>query len=201
MSLPGRDLDDVLIVGPAFSGRRRLFHRLLAARPGRPVLVSTRQPASRVRDAHRRTVDGDPAEPVVVDCVANAVGRAGDGGEATGYAQDPGNLTSIGTTFVDLAEDRDEDALAVGVTTVSPLLMYASASEVFQFLYVLAQRATGEEWPVAATIDPGAHDETTVEQFVPMFDGVVETRRRDDETREFRVQRPERTEWRPIEAV
>lgn len=54
---------------------------------------------------------------------------------------------------------------------------------------------------MAATIDPGAHDETTVEQFVPLFDGVVETRRRDDDTREFRVQRPERTEWRAIETL
>jgi hypothetical protein len=41
--------------------------------------------------------------------------------------------------------------------------MYGSASEVFQLLYVLAQQATGEEWPVAATIDPDAHDETTVD--------------------------------------
>ncbi|MFC7324835.1 hypothetical protein ACFQMF_09610 [Halorubrum rutilum] len=54
---------------------------------------------------------------------------------------------------------------------------------------------------MAATIDPGAHDETTVEQFVPLFDGVVEMRRRDDETWGFRVQRPERNEWREIEVV
>lgn len=204
------EAESVLVAGPVLSGRRRVLHRTLHERSERPVLVSTRQPAGAARSTHRRmaaaaagTAAGDTAksevdDPVVVDCVTNAIGESpADDGDETKYAQHPSNLTSIGTKFTECVEERDEESVAVGIDTVSPLLAYADASSVFRFLHIVVQKATAAGHPVVVGIDAGAHDEQTIEQFVPIFERVIETRRAGDE-RECRVRYPAPTEWRSI---
>jgi KaiC/GvpD/RAD55 family RecA-like ATPase len=211
MTVPVPEADSVLVEGSALSGRRRVIHQFLHERGEVPLVVSTRQPAESARRTHRRVVGREPAEaddgandepaPLVVDCVTGAVGRSPSHGPHTKYAQHPSNLTSIGTKFTEFLEARDDGALAVGIDTVSPLLMYTDASAVYRFLHIVVQKATGAGCPVVVGLDGSAHDDRVVSQLAPLFDAVVETRRRDDDTREFRVQRPERTEWREIEVV
>lgn len=118
MDLSVGDDETVLITGPTLSGRRRLFHRTLGESAGRPVVVSTREPANCVRSSHRRLVDGDEATPVVVDCITNALGRSADDTATTKYAQHPSDLTSIGAKFTDALGERESDRLSVGLTNL-----------------------------------------------------------------------------------
>ncbi|MUW13789.1 hypothetical protein GJ633_03265 [Halorubrum sp. CBA1125] len=196
------DAETVLVAGPSLAGGRRCFHRLLRDRGAGTVAVATRQPAEPFRDAHRHQTAADPAETddlVVVDCLTRALGKSPSDGPRTVYAQHPSNLTSIGTKFTQVVDRRGDEPLAAGISTLSPLLQYADRTDVYQFAHLLVQQATGVGWPVVAAIDAGAHDEQTVEQFVPLFDAVVETRRPDDgEGCEYRVRDPEETDWRPL---
>ena len=117
MDLSVGDDETVLMTGPTLSGRR-LFHRTLGESAGRPVVVSTREPANCVRSTHRRLVDGDEATPVVVDCITNALGRSADDTATTKYAQHPSDLTSIGAKFTDALGERESDRLSVGLTNL-----------------------------------------------------------------------------------
>ncbi|WP_434522850.1 DUF7504 family protein [Halorubrum sp. AS12] len=187
--------DSGLIIGPTLSGRRRLLYRLLRESPGRPAVVATREPTERLRSRYHRLTDDDASTPIVVDCITNSLGRSEEDTETTKYAQDPGNLTSIGMKFADVLDQHETDQLSVGLTNLSPLLVYTSPSDVFQFTHILVQKSTGTDWPVIATIDPSVHDASTVEQFVPLFDDVIETQRTDDGDQKLRVRKPEHTEW------
>ncbi|MFD1570790.1 DUF7504 family protein [Halorubrum laminariae] len=215
------DAESVLVAGPVLSGRRRVVHRTLcerserSERSERPILISTRQPAAGARSEHRRLAvpaaatdvdadvsgtecgDGGAVEPVVVDCVTSALGRSPTDDAETRYAQHPSNLTSIGTKFTECLEAHGDGSVAVGVDTISPLLAYADAASVFRFVHILVQKATAADHPVVVGIDTGAHDDQTVEQFVPIFEQVVETRHT-DEQREGRVRYPSPSEWRPL---
>lgn len=157
-------------------------------------MVSTREPVDRVRSTYRRLTD-DETSPVVVDCITNALGRSVEDSTTTKYAQHPSNLTSIGMKFTDILEQHEADQLSVGLTNLSPLVVYTSPSDVFQFVHVLVQQSTGSGCPVSATIDPSIHETRTVDQFLPLFDRVIETRRNDNEEQELRVRKPERTDW------
>lgn len=195
MDLSVHDAQTILITGPTLSGRRRLLHQILRESPGHPVVVATREPADCVRSRYRRVRDGDGSPPVVVDCITSSLDRSEADTKTTKYAQDPGNLTSIGTKFTEILDQHETDRLSVGLTNLSPLLVYTSPSEVFQFVHVLVQKSTATDWPVIAAIDSSVHDASTVEQFIPLFDRVIETRRTDSGDQEFRFQKPELTEW------
>ncbi|GAB3705090.1 DUF7504 family protein [Halorubrum pallidum] len=200
------EAESVLVAGPVLSGRRQLIHRTLHEWSETPIVVSTREPAESVRSTHCRmaaadaedTVESEVASPVVVDCVTNALGKSPPDDAETKYAQHPSNLTSIGTKFTECVEAHDDgESIVVGIDTVSPLLMYADASSVFRFLHIVVQKSAAAGHPVVVGIDAGAHDEQTIEQFVPIFDRVVETRRIDGD-RECRVRYPTPTEWRTL---
>ncbi|RLM70547.1 hypothetical protein [Halorubrum sp. Atlit-26R] len=210
MTVPVPEVDSVLVDGSVLSGQRRVVHEFLHDRDGTTLVVSTRQPAESARRTHRRIVgresaapdetpegsDGEPT-PLIVDCVTGAVGRSPSDGPHTKYAQHPSNPTSVGTTFTEFLDARDDGTLAVGIDTVSPLLMYADASAVFRFLHVVVQKATASDCPVVAGLDGSAHGDCVVAQLAPLFEAIVETRRAED-AREVRVAHPEPTEWREL---
>ena len=195
MDLSARESGSTFLIGPTFSGRRRLFHRLLGESPGRPAVVATRDTTECLRSRYHRLAADDGSTPIVVDCITNSLGRSEEDTETTKYAQDPGNLTSIGMKFAAVLDQHETDQLAVGLTNLSPLVVYTSPSDVFQFTHVLVQKSIGTDWPVIAAIDPGVHPTSTVEQFVPLFDDVIETRRTDGGDQEFRVRDSEQSEW------
>lgn len=195
-----RDASEVLISGPLLSGKRMLFHRLLREWADDPVVAATRQSAGRVRSDHDRLTEESGEELVVIDCVS-AVHDDVVETSRTKYAAGPGNLTSIGTTFTEVLDARcdREDPLAVGLETISPLLMYSSIDDVYRFVRLLIQQGTGEEWPVVAVVESEAHDRQIRHTLREPFDVIVETRI-DDGARQFRTRsRAGGTEWAPIE--
>lgn len=198
MDLSARDSGSTLLIGPTLSGRRQLFYRLLAEPAGRPAVVATRDTTECLRSRYHQLTDGDSPTPIVIDCITDSIGRSEDDTGKTKYAQGPGNLTSIGTKFTEILGQHETDQLSVGLTNLSPLLVYSSPSDVFQFVHIIIQRSIGAGWPVFVTIDPSAHDASTVKQFVPLFDDVIEVQRTDDGNRKFRVQKPGSTDWYPV---
>ena len=194
------DMDSVLISGPAFSGRRQLFHQILGMWGANALIISTRKTADHVQLTHRQrctTTDESP-ELLIVDTLSNALDRPTTDTSQTKYAQHPSNLVSIGTKFTSILGQHENKDLSVGITTIDPLLVYASASDVFDFLTIIIQKSTVADFPVVATVDPDAHDETTIAQLVSLFDAVVETRRTTDERQEYRIQHPHSTKWCPV---
>ena len=194
MDPPVDDVETILISGPSLSGRRRLLYQLLCDSSDRPVVVATRQTADTVRSTRRHLTDEDGTDPIVIDCVTNALGRSVTDTSTTKYADHPSNLTSIGLKFTSVIDQHEMEDVFVGLTNISPLLIYSSPSDVFRFTNVLVQQAIGSGWSVMAAIDPSTHDEATVEQFLPLFDCLIETRRTDD-GQEYRVRKPTQTAW------
>lgn len=209
--------DAVLIDGPYLSGKRRLFHALLRTWTDEPVITSTRHVADRMRTIHRQAAGCPDTEPVVVDCVSGAHVDSPEETERTRYATGPGNLTSIGTTVTEVLESRREEELAVGIASLSPILMYASTETAFQFTQLLVQQTTGQGWPIAAVVESEAHDDPEHHALRQPFDVVIETRPGVDGTGgaavdgidgtvadgpSFRIRdREEVTDWKPVSSV
>lgn len=180
--------ESLLVDGPALSGRRRVFHRTLHRSSGTVVIISTRQPADGARNTHRRLTDSsgrnrstsEVTDPLVIDCVTNAVEKSPVDDDKTRHAQHPSNLTSIGTKFTELVEDREDESLVIGIDTVSTLLQYADSDEMFRFLNVIVQQATGVGCSVTIGIDGCAHEEQTLLQLAHIFDRVIKINQNGD---------------------
>lgn len=181
-----RTADSVLISGPPMSGKYDLFNRLLAAWVAEPVIISTGRTAEKVR-ADYETITGKDGEAVlVIDCVTHQQGDKRDDTPTTKYVGSAGNLTDIGIKFTDIIESSSGRERAVGVYSLSELLMYWDPERIYQFTRVLNSQTTGEDWPFVGVIGSTAHDEQVVHTLHEPFEVVVETRVTDDD-REFRV--------------
>ncbi|MES3162148.1 MAG: hypothetical protein PPP55_11360, partial [Halorubrum sp.] len=178
--------DSVLISGPPMSGKYDLFTRLLAAWSTAPILVSTGRTADKVRSDYERFTDGSADDVVVIDCVTHQQGEKPPDTATTKYVGSPGDLTEIGIKFTDVVESSAGLSRAVGVYSLSELLMYWDPERIYRFTRVMTSQASGQEWPFAAVIGSTTHDEQVIHTLHEPFELVVETRVADDE-RQFRV--------------
>jgi len=187
----------VLVRGPAMSGKYDLLLRLLGALADCSLLVST---SRQERGAREDFADyGDPARFGIVDCASRVQGNGSDEDELVRYASSPKNLTEVGVKFTDLVDSLQEDGVdhaAVGVHSLSELLMYGGTEQVYQFLRVLLAESRGMGWPAVAVIDDDAAGEQAVTTLIQPFDAVITTRREED-GRSFRYQdaQSEPSEW------
>ena len=187
----------VLIRGPAMSGKYDLLLRLLGALADCSILVST---SRQNRGAREDFADyGDPDCFGVVDCASRVQGQDDDGGELVRYASSPKNLTEVGVKFTDLVDRFRDDGIeraAVGVHSVSELVMYSGTEQVYQFLRVLLAESRGMDWPAVAAVDDDAAGEQAVNTLTEPFDAVITTRRH-EEGRAFRYRESagEPTDW------
>lgn len=193
----------VLVRGPAMSGKYDLTLRLLAAAGERRLLVSTDDQVGRVRPEF--ATYGDPETLGVVDCATRlqADSRDDDGDDPyIRYASSPQNLTEVGVKFTDLVETmeaEDVERVAVGVHSLSTLLMYWEPKRIYQFVRVLVNQSQGLGWPTVAVLDDAATDDQTVNTLTQPFDLVIDTRATDDGN-EYRVRGAgyEPTDWTPF---
>ncbi len=182
-----RAADSVLVTGPPMSGKYDLFHRLLHEWASSPIVLSTGRTAEKVRADHERITGADDDRVVVIDCMTSEREVSTDGDAATRYVASPGNLTDLGVQFTDLVEDLDAaDSHAVGVDSLSQLLMYSDPERVHRFTRVLATEAANAGWPFVATLGSTMHDEEVRHALHEAFDALVETRVEDGD-RQFRV--------------
>ena len=113
-------------------------------------------------------------------------------------AASPKNLTEIGVKFTDLVatfREREADRVAVGVHSLSELLMYSNTEHVFQFLRIMGAECRDLGWPLVAVVDDTAVDEQAVATLSQPFETVVSTRVADDQSREYAVTTDDEPTW------
>ncbi|MGZ0746959.1 MULTISPECIES: DUF7504 family protein [unclassified Haloparvum] len=180
------EAESVLLVGPPMSGKYDLFHRILGEWTTEPIVISTGQTAEKVRNDHEELTDADGENAIVVDCASREQGETVEDTPRTKYVDSAGDLTDIGVKFTNVVEDlADEEDHAVGLFSISELLMYWDPERIYQFIRVLSSQATGQDWPFVSAVGSTAHEEATLHTLYEPFDRVVETRV--DDEREFRV--------------
>lgn len=209
--LPAELLDDVepgtnlLVSGPAMSGKRELVLRLLARGAGDDegaIVVTARDPAPEVIQEYQRFVEGD-GYIRVLDAVSSRSGSAPESGGVR-HVSSPGDLTGMGIEFSELARGAQEDGVArlrIGFDSLSPLLMYVDLQRLFRFLHVFTSQIQSRDWFGLFSIDPDSHDPQVVNTISQLFDGVIEIRITDDGQREARVRGLDNSspEWHPLE--
>ena len=183
---PVRDADSVLVTGPPMSGKYELFTRLLAEWADGPVVISTGRTATKVRNDYESITDHDGDDLIVIDCVTHEQGDKRPDTPSTKYVASAGNLTDIGIKFTNVVESSAGRDRAVGVYSLSQLLMYWDPERIYQFTRVLTSQTSGEGWPFVGVLNSTAHDEQVVHTLHEPFEVVVETRV-DGDDREFRV--------------
>ena len=178
--------DSVLVSGPPMSGKYELFTRLLAEWSDAPVIISTGTTAEKVRSDYEQITGHDADEIVVIDCVTHEQGDKRADTPATKYVASAGNLTDIGIKFTDVVESSAGRDRAVGVYSLSQLLMYWDPERIYQFTRVMVSQASGEGWPLVGAVGSTAHDEQVIHTLHEPFEIVVQTRVEGDE-RQFRA--------------
>ena len=181
-----RNADSVLLSGPPMSGKYDLFTRLLADWVDEPVVISTGRTAEKVRADYESITGRDGDDVIVIDCVTHEQGDKRPDTPSTKYVASAGNLTDIGIKFTDIVESSAGKERAVGVYSLSQLLMYWDPERIYQFTRVLTSQTSGEGWPFVGVLNSTAHDEQVVHTLHEPFDVVLETRV-DGDGREFRV--------------
>ncbi|TKX79038.1 hypothetical protein EXE53_17980 [Halorubrum sp. SD626R] len=181
-----RNADSVLLSGPPMSGKYDLFTRLLADWVDEPVVISTGRTAEKVRADYESITGRDGDDVIVIDCVTHEQGDKRPDTPSTKYVASAGNLTDIGIKFTDIVESSAGKERAVGVYSLSQLLMYWDPERIYQFTRVLTSQTSGEGWPFVGVLNSTAHDEQVVHTLHEPFDVVLETRV-DGDDREFRV--------------
>ena len=194
-----RGADSVLISGPPMSGKYDLFNKLLASWSDGPVVISTGRTAEKVRGDYEQLTGADGDDVVVIDCVTHEQGDKRDDTPATKYVASAGNLTDIGIKFTDVVESSAGRDRAVGIYSLSQLLMYWDPERIYRFTRVMTSQTSGEGWPFVGVVGSTAHDEQVVHTLHEPFEVVVETRVEDDE-REFRVRGRvgQPSDWQPF---
>jgi KaiC/GvpD/RAD55 family RecA-like ATPase len=179
---PGMNL---LVTGPAMSGKRRLVFDLLTPSGSTdPVLVvTTDDPAERIRARlDERGVD-DPERVRIVD----ASGAPDPGEEMIHSVSSPSDLTGMGVGFTESVDDLGRPPrLRLGFHSVSTLLRYVDADQAFSFLHVLSRRTSAAGYLGVFAIDPTTHDDPFVNQVTSIFDVAIDLREREG-VREIRV--------------
>lgn len=201
---PGTNL---LVSGPAMSGKRELVLRLLArgvAGGDGAVIATSRDGAGEIVGDYRDVLGGDDLGYLrVIDAAGSSTEGSIDGAQVYSVSS-PGDLTGIGVEFSKIARDAEDagvERLRVGFDSLSPLLMYVDLQRLFRFLHVFTSQIQSHDWLGLFAIDPDSHDAQQVNTISQLFDGIIEIRLDEGGGREVRVRgvTTSPTAWVPLE--
>ena len=193
----------VLIAGPPMTGKYELLLRLLRLQSDRIIFITTKHGYERVRSDFASFGDGyDESRLGIVDCVSyhHSIDPASVSGPVA-FTDSPENLTRIGVKFTGLfdefLEDVEDGRLAVGLHSISQLLMHSEVKQVYQFLQVLVGQIRNEGHQVVAVVDVASVEDETITTLQQHFDGLILTRENEAGRRECRLRgiRPSATAW------
>lgn len=176
---------NVLIAGPALTGKRRIVFEILGASDARTgAIVTTKTPAARIRSWFESVVGPGEWSLSIIDCVSQSTsfGRR-DPDPGVRYVSSPGDLTGIGIGLSGLMADWHADRVIdprVAVTSLSTLAMYAELKRLYRFCYVITGRIRTVDGVGAFTLDTNAGSSQTLDTLVGLFDAVIEVRETDD---------------------
>ena len=87
----------------------------------------------------------------------------------------PGNFTDVGVAITEMLSEWPDDASgSLCLHSATALLQHATTDQVYQFLYTLCDHLAEAGVQGHVHLNPGAHDEKTVDTFKTLFDAVVE---------------------------
>lgn len=176
---PGTSL---LVAGPAMTGKRRLMYRILGgAGDGLAAFVTTKLDGGRLETELAEHWALDEWDLRIVDCVSRqrAVTPLVDT-ETRRYVATAGDLTGIGIALSGFMQDAyhhpDTDHAAVGLHSLSTMLMYADLRRVFQFVHVITGRIDSSDFVGAFCLDTSGGADESVSRLKGLFDGLIEVR-------------------------
>ena len=189
--LPPTDVGDVLVCGPAMSGKTRMALELLVTAvvetEGRPFYVTT---AGSATDARARLDARTPEcvslpRPGVVAC---------DGGpepdEFTRSVDTPGNLTGIASVLTEMYDGSKRSqrlGSRVLVDNITALLVATNLEPAYRFVHALMARVSKAGGQTIATLDTDGLAGGERPALTGLFDTVVEVRRPDGSDPEYRL--------------
>ena len=178
---PGNNL---LLLGPAMSGKKRLAYEVLAdgVRNGEgAIVVSMSNSAERVFESFDEILTDDPrqAHLGIVDCVSKQQGvERLDNTEKVKYASAPDDMTKIGISLSEFLEqfngEMGLERNRACLDNISTMLMYADIQTIFRFLHVFTGRIQNVDGLGIYLMDPSAHETQTVNTLRGLFDGIIE---------------------------
>lgn len=175
---------NVLVAGPAMTGKRRLLFDLVGGSPDRAgVLITTKRDANRFREGFAATrTDADAWDLRMVDCVSRRRGvQTVRDTDTTHHVTSAGDLTGIGiSTSGFLREFYHADRAArLGLHSLSTLLMFADLRRVYQFTHVITGRIESSGFCGAFTLDTTSRGSESLNVLTQVFDALVEVRDED----------------------
>ena len=191
----------LVVAGPPMTGKYLVMLSILAHHGDDAIVISTKNAAERVL-ADYEEIAGESANRRVgiIDCVSHPDHLDDSDSELVKHVQSPENLTRIGVKFTELFElfydEESTSRTAVGLHSISQLLMHSELKNVYQFLQVLMGQIRAADWLGVAVVDTNV-DEEELQTIYHHFDGIVQTRENEAGQREFRVRgiRPTASEW------
>lgn len=173
----------VLVAGPPLSGKRSVVREVLAdgIEDGEgAIVISTRDTASRVREAYDLPTDGEGSERVaILDCVTEHIGRSEADTDLVKYAGAPKDMSGIEIKFSEVIEDfygeRGIQRNRVVLDSITTLLLYANLQQVFHFLHAITGRIEEIGAVGVFVVDDTVHDDQTMATVRQQFDGEIRT--------------------------
>lgn len=192
--------DDLLIRGPAMSGKHVLAYRALAmaATDAFPICVTTTDTAKRVRDAFE-SAGGDRERLLVVDAVSRQSGVTVRDDSRTRYVASPADLTGIGMALSGLLEQTTGSPVVL-VDNISSLLLYSELDVVFRFLHLLTGRVESAAGRTVQLLNSDSHSSQECASITQLFELLLDLRL-DDGTRLVRLRGGDgtQTEWQRLD--
>ena len=183
---------NILVAGPAMSGKRQLMLRALAqgADVGEgSVIVTSRDSAEEIIDSFQGHLTDTDVYLRIIDCVSSQGGTEQES-DIVLTVNSPGDLTGIGIEFSEIAQNAEAtgvERLRIGFHSLTPLLMYVDLQRLFRFLHVFTSQIQSRDWLGLFAIDPESHDEQVVNTISQLFDGMIEIRLPEDGGRQIRA--------------
>ena len=174
---------NVLVVGPAMSGKRELAYDILghgADTGAGTIVVSNQDSAERILQMYGPRIDRDDGTLGIIDCVTKHQGQGTiSDSDRIRYASSPADMTGIGIKFTELIEEfyaeRGIERNVVLFDSVTTLLMYSDLETVFRFLHVFTSRVGNADAMGLFLLQEDAHDERVMGTLNQLFDGVIRT--------------------------
>lgn len=182
---------NVLVSGPAMSGKRELMLEVLAhgaAQGEGSVVLTTNDSGAKIHGEFQSLLEGPDSFVRVIDTVGSE--EELDYEEVLKPCGSPGDLTGMGIEFSEIAKEANSlsvDSVRVAFDSLSPVLMYVDLERLFRFLHVFTRQVQSKGWIGLFAIDPESHDSQTINTLNQLFDGVIQIRLPDEGGREMRT--------------
>lgn len=180
--------NNALLLAPSFVGDEEgtcaeLLHPETADEQNMLLVSYTKSPDAQLRRWRNHT-DSRPANlgVVTVEDSTRSVAAA-NGSDAMGPGQNrpvetvssPNDLTGLGIRITEfLTQWEDDRQTVVCFDSLTALLQYVELETAYEFLHIITGRLAAVDAVAHFHMDPGAHDDQTVESIVSLMDAVVE---------------------------